>query len=654
MLASFVSCAALSCGDDAGSSDNQAAAYKTIIVPNMSTDVEISKTGTAKLSVIALSASGTSAGLGLVGETIQWGIEKDNASIALSETSVKTTYGGIAAAEVRGTGVAGNFTVIASSPGAPNKISFNIRIAETKTETQSGNLRVKTVYNDVAEIANYSIHIYNSSDFDCDAYNPDNGIEAADVLPKVDAQTAEFADLTPNKSYTVVANGYNASGARVASGCVDYGTTVYNKQWTEATVYLNMFDLNFNTTYHVRSYFDWGDIASGLGTVGKFVSYIGDFGNNPSQAVYDLVIKTLKSSLGKIAAGGLDAVLKASGIKDHLLLQLNSYLVDNATACRVGNFACQLRSILRSMEFMGEINIQKAGKVELKGNNSYDGMAMYWRDGCKTDKDGYYIDPSCGRMALTTKDLETEKQISFLEGSWTGSLANGYDKVSIEAHDLELEYGKIATYAIYFVILPKLANGATTFEEAIAHWMSCPLIAAYLKNSLDKTCVGVRVSGSCIGVELSVTNEQALEWCNAAAKGVTEMLDFASASITLKNAKARISVSGTAKLRDTNADNMSDDIVDGKWSGSMTITTMDESHNTKTATTAVDGMWTAYNAKNVKIGEGDAIYCTNKKVSGDASDLLCAYPPVDMKSVFSSSNVCEHYIKCIEAAEKNE
>ncbi len=132
------------------------------------------------------------------------------------------------------------------------------------------------------------------------------------------------------------------------------------------------------------------------------------------------------------------------------------------------------------------------------------------------------------------------------------------------------------------------------------------------------------------------------------------MLDFASANITLKNAKARISVSGTAKLRDTNADNLSDDIVDGKWSGSMTITTMDESRNTKTATTAVDGIWTAYNAKNVKIGEGDAIYCTNEKGSGDASDRLCAYPPIDMKSVFSSSNVCEHYIKCIKAAEKDD
>ena len=604
--------------------------WSFLLIPNMATDVEIASKGTGKLSVMAVSTDGDNAGEGVVGQSVSWGVETKQSSLSLGSSATSTKEGGIASVNIRGLGVAGNATVIASSKIAPKTVSFNVRVLDLPI----GNLRVNASYNGLANVENYSVHLYDYRDLHCGMYDPRTGTDADEYLPHVDAQTADFIGLSPDNMYTVVVSGFSPDGAKVASGCVDYGTDVFENQTTNVNVYLDTIDLSLNTTYRARSYFDLGDVANALGTVGQFVNAIAKFADNPAKELYDLLFTLIKEYVGG-AGTLLEKVLKWTNLETELVNYLNSLLTQNKTVCQVGNFACQIRSIIRTMEFMGDLEIERVGQVELRGHNAYDGMAVYWRGGCKTDGNGDYADPSCGRYPLSTKQLNLSQDIYFLEGSWSGSLANGYDKISIESHALSLEYGKIAVFLINNVVLPKLAGGAKNFPDAIAYWINCTAVGEWLADKLTISWLGINVSKA-----------QATGWCKSAASAVGSGLGFLAAMGELQKANSNVEISGTAYVDDTNADNAVDDIVDGKWSGSMTISTTDADGNAVTTTTGVRGIWSAYNAENVKIGEGeDDIYCTTPKSEKDSDDQVCGYPAVDINSLVSS-NMCKKFIEC--------
>lgn len=602
--------------------------WKTILIPNMATDVEIANTGVSKLSVMAISIGEETAGEGVVGELIRWGIETNRESLSLGSSSSQTREGGVASVSIRGLGIPNDVTVVAQSQNAPKNVRFNVKVSDLPV----GNLAVKANYNGLAPVENYSIHIYDSKDFYCGYYDPKVGVTADALFPPVDESFAEFKGLSPTQNYTIVVNGYSAQGAKVASGCLDSGTQVFENQTTNVNVYLDTIDLSLNTTFRARSYFDLGDVANALGTVGQFVKYVTDFADNPAQVLYDLIKDAIGGAvtggIGGAVTGGIDVVLEATGLKDKLFNYLNGLLRQNKTVCQVGNFACQIRNIIRTMEFMGDLEIQRAGQVELRGHNAYDGLAVYWRGGCKTDSQGNYVDPTCGRYPLSTKQLDLAEDIYFLEGSWSGSIANGYDKISIESHELNLEYGKIAVFLINNVVLPKLAGGAKNFPDAIAYWINCDAVGQWLSD------------------RLTTTKEEATGWCKSASNTLGSALGFLTAMGELQKANSNVEISGTALVIDTNADNVVDDIHSGRWSGSMTINTSDDAGNPVTTTTAVRGIWSAYNAENVKTGEGeDEIYCSTPKSDKDSADQVCGYPTIDINSLVSS-NMCKKYIEC--------
>ena len=612
--------------------------WKTILIPNMATDVEIANTGVSKLSVMAISIGEETAGEGVVGELIRWGIETNRESLSLGSSSSQTREGGVASVSIRGLGIPNDVTVVAQSQNAPKNVRFNVKVSDLPV----GNLAVKANYNGLAPVENYSIHIYDSKDFYCGYDVRRVGVTADAVVPPVDESVAEFEGLSATQSYAIVVNGYSAQGAKVASGCLDSGTQVFENQTTNVNVYLDTIDLSLNTTFRARSYFDLGDVANALGTVGQFVKYVTDFADNPTQVLYDLLFDIIKEAIGGTISGGIDTILNATGLKEKLFNYLNGLLIQNKTVCQVGNFACQIRNIIRTMEFMGDLEIQRAGQVELRGHNAYDGLSVYWRGGCETDKQGNYVDPTCGRYPLTTKQLKLDTDIYFLEGTWSGSLANGYDKISIESHELKLEYGKIAVFLINNVVLPKLAGGAKSFPEAIAYWINCTAVGQWLSETLT-FCVNIPLVGKkCV----TVTPEQATGWCKSASNTLGSALGFLTAMGELQKANSNVEISGTALVIDTNADNVVDDIHSGRWSGSMTINTSDDAGNPVTTTTAVRGIWSAYNAENVKTGEGeDEIYCSTPKSGKDSADQVCGYPTIDINSLVSS-NTCKKYIEC--------
>lgn len=614
-------------GDDP-TDDPSESGWGALLLPAMATDVELANDGYTRIKVMLVSTKGDDAGEGMVGKKVYWGVETGSESVSLDVTSSSTKDGGVAQAIVRSRQVMGQATVVASSKFAPKPVTFNVDVLDIPT----GSLSVEAIYKGSAPVDHYAIRLYDAEEVSCWNFDYNNGVNADPIADPVDQGFADFKNLTVGRRYSALAYGYGANGVPLAVGCIDSGMNIVENGMTSVTVYLDTVDLDIAKTYHVRSYFDLGDVANALGDVGRFVTQVADFADNPAEVVYDLLINIIKESASGIVASGINTALKVTGLKQKLVDWINNGIASNSGVCKVGLFACQLRSIIRTMEFMGELKIMKSGNVELMGTNAYDGLSVYWRIGCATDAKGNYKDPNCGRMPLTTKQLKLGTAINFLEGTWSGALANGYDKMSIEAHELKLEYGKIAVYLINNVLLPKLAGGAKNFTDAIAYWINCKSISTNFTNWWNdcSLCPGHADVSEISG------------YCKSASGGVASLLGFASAFAQLQKAGSDITISGTAMIADTNADNVADDIQNGRWSGSMTITNVDTKEQ---SSTAVRGIWSAYNMNNVKAGETDAIYCTNPKTSTDSADQLCSYPAIDAGSLISS-NMCSKFIQC--------
>lgn len=614
--------------------------WEAVLLPAMATDIELANKGTTKLAVSLISIKGDDAGEGLVGQKIQWGIETGKESLQLSSSNSTTKEEGQATISIRGTGISGNATVVAASKIAPKQVRFNVAVQEIPT----GSLELSTMYNGHALPVNYVIKLYDGSEVSCarmdlkhDAVmNWRTETEAEPLLDPVDSNYAKFSDLSTEMSYAAVAYGFAENGAPVAVGCLDSGIDIFANQTTSGTIYLDTIDLNPVTTYHVRSYFDLGDVVSELGSVGKFINMIGNFANDPAGMVYEYLFKYIKESVG-LAASAVKWLLDTFGLSAKLTGYLNGLIGDNATMAKIGLFACQFRDIVRLMEFMGEIEMEKTGQIELRGKDAYDGFAVYWRIGC-----GNSDDPNCGRIPITSKQLGLDETINFLEGTWEGSLANGYDKISIENHELKLYYGKILVYLFNNVLIPRITNyNANSFESLLAYWIKADSIAKWISDNLKW--------GGIFGVgAFSFSFEETKGFVNSVMSILSGVFGFGTAYLELQSAGSEITLSGTGFLEDTNADNFVDIIRDGKWSGSMVIQTKTQVDNgnggtTQTSvstTTAVKGIWSGYNLRNVIDSEG--MYCTYEKLPTDSSDQVCSYPKINTKELVSS-NMCQKY-----------
>ncbi len=600
--------------------------WEVVLVPAMVTDVEIANKGLANLRVQLVSiVDDETLSEGVADQSVEWGIENDSTLVSVRPSQTFTDENGIANVSVVAGAVEGNATVIASNERAPKPVKFNIAVGPIPT----GNMRVIASYSGYAPVRNYSIRLYDKKEVDCSLFDATH-LPTAEPLMTVDSPYATFQNLSIEGNYSAVAYGYAENGAMVALGCTITGTKIIEDQTSEVYVPMKTIDLDPTTTYHVRSYFDFGDIVSSLGSVGKMISMITNFAANPGGTLFDIlwndiIVTAIDQALPSAISWGLTKIIELSGLDDTVANWLNGYIKENSTACKIGLFGCQLRNIVRTMELTGDLSIEKLGDLELKGTNAYSGLSVYWRIGCENSPD-----PNCGRYHYSMDSLNLGTQVNVLEGSWNGSLSNGYDRIAIESHDLAMYYGRLVTFLINNVLLPRIANGATNFNDAIANWINCSSMAKWLDENIYIDVYLWKWEG--------ISYATGLSWCKSLSSTLGSVLNFASSMATLQKLNSNVSISGSGLMKDTSLDNVVDIIDNGRWNGSMTLTTKNDDGSTTTTSTAVMGIWSAYNKKN----DG---YCTYEKTASDSDDQLCAFPPIDT-SALVTGGLCDEYAKC--------
>lgn len=608
--------------------------WEVVLVPAMVTDVDIANKGSAKLRVQLVSiVDDDTISEGVADQPIDWAIEDNVNLVTLKNRLSFTNELGVADITVTAGTEEGDVRIIVSNDRSPKPVYFNVSVGPVPT----GNMRVVASYTGYAPIVNYSVRLYDSKDVDCSYFGPDD-LPTAEPLMTADSSYTTFQNLSIEGNYTAVAYGYAENGAMVALGCISSGTKINENDTTEVYISMKTIDLNPASTYHVRSYFDFGDIVSSLGSVGKMVAMITNFAANPGATLYDIlwndiIATAISSVLPSWVPGGISKVLEWTGVDAKIAGWLNDFVTSNATGCKIGLFGCQLRNIVRTMELTGDLSIQKVGDLQLNGKNAYSGLSVYWRIGCENS-----TDPNCGRYHYSMDSLDLGTQVNVLEGSWNGSLSNGYDRISIESHDLAMYYGKLVMFIINDILLPRIAGGAHNFNDAIANWINCNSMATWLADNLVLTVPDWVPFWGGDSIWDGPGWSKAYGWCTSLSSTLGGLLNFASSMATLQKLNSNVSISGSGILKDTSLDNVVDIIEQGRWNGSMTLTTKNDDGTSTTTSTAVMGIWSAYN----KLNDG---YCTYEKTSTDASDQICAFPLIDT-SVLVQDGLCAKYAEC--------
>lgn len=412
-------------------------------------------------------------------------VEEESVGGRLAVDTVVTNEDGLAGVRLSSGGTAGRILVRAYSSCA-NPIDIEVEVLELPT----GNLRVGFNYpfRDLYDVAPVEVHLFMADTIRCSEiargelpYGEFATEEAGNVLLSVD-----FPSLQVDQEYTVLALGRGDFGERAAHGCVD-SVFVRDGRTTELTVDLFLLPLNPAGDYDVLSHWDFRDAISESGEVGAMIVEILDIFEDPGRGLVGFLLDIVEDFVGGIISWAIDLFFDLTGLDDLIADLINDLIDDSPFLSDIVTIGRDLRAIIAELEVISILSIGKLGsEYEVFGADRWIGLALYWRLGCEPE-DG----PECGRLPITLED----GSLGLLRGDWTGRVV-GYDRLDIDRHPIDFEYGRLILYVLEYVVLPAITGdpGPVTLEDLMSSILNCPGIGDAIAGDGDCLCA----LGACV------------------------------------------------------------------------------------------------------------------------------------------------------------
>lgn len=125
------------------------------------------------------------------------------------------------------------------------------------------------------------------------------------------------------------------------------------------------------------------------------------------------------------------------------------------------------------------------------------------------------------------------------------------DKVTVQAHDMPIQYGGFLAKALNEVIVPMIDGNATSLNDLLQQRVDCAAVGQSMSNAIGLGSASFW-EGAC-NTGLSA----------AANAVIDQLIDIDQrAQVTLK-------ITGTARMQETNGDRKVDSLTQGKWSGAI-------------------------------------------------------------------------------------
>ena len=435
---------------------------RCVLIPSVGGDVFVGVESAVQIGAYQYSIE---TGLPMAEERLRFVIvEEESVAGRLSSENVRSNADGLAAVRLSAGATSGNIKVRVFSPCA-NSIDIDVEVLELPT----GNLRVGFNYpfRDLYDVAPIDVRLYIADEIRCSEITRGEvppgeilGAEARDT-----SATHTFESLPVDQEFTVLATGRGEHGERAAHGCAD-SVFVRDGRTNDLTVDLFLIPLDPVGDYDVLSHWDFREAIAESGEVGRMIVDILDIFEDPGRGLLDFLMDLIEDFVGGIISFAIDFFLDITGLDDVIADAINGIIESSPFLSDIVTIGRDLRAIIAELEVIEELNIGKLGSdYEVFGVDRWTGLALYWRLGCE-EEDG----PDCGRIPI---ELDTV-DLGLLRGDWTGRVV-GYDRLDIDRHPIDFEYGRLILYVLEYLVLPAITGDdpPVTLSDLMSSIINC-------------------------------------------------------------------------------------------------------------------------------------------------------------------------------------
>jgi len=460
-----------------------------LLCPNP--DEEVTVTERLSLSAMVLRAAPDPEGgytfEPVTGATVRFNIEEETVPESdydrarLMSASVFTDDSGKASVDLMAGSAPTDLVVRVRADGATNECEINVRVIERPI----GHIKAVVQYDGPVPLSKVDLYLMDGSRSRC-PYNPSwvpmNEEASASVRQSGDAVVfGPFHESPPNgppAEYPIWARAkirVNDLETIGAGGCVD-GITIRGGETVVVSVPLMLARLSVVGRYDMVSHYNWTTAIPG--TVGEVMRRLDQAFNDTGNFLVDMVQLFLDEYLSDVIEFVAEVVswvleqfqpLIAAWINDWVQHDAPAWLQHFLT---IGQDIMQVAS---NLEVLSRITFDKGGnRFRFNGQEVWKGVALYWRVDCEQD-----APPDCGRYEIS---IEPDSPLGLILADFEAEV-DSFNKLRILEHGIELRYGRLILFVLNELILPRIADGAHSLEEALVHAVDCSHLADSVERS---------------------------------------------------------------------------------------------------------------------------------------------------------------------------
>jgi hypothetical protein len=521
-----------------------------VIVPAGDTDKTVPISGEVELGVLLFNQEGDM----VSGEAVEFEILEDAGEATLTASRTVTDASGYARVTFYAGPDVREYRVQARHAQARRAVEFTV----SAEDLPAGDLSVRFDYQGPVALDQVEVYLVSQPTW-CDSpyylSPPDDVVLSQNGLAINDAFQAR--GLLAGSRYAVVVRARTQTlGVLAAAGCT--GDIRINEDETRSvTVSLLLLPLDPSGRYDMINHYDFTDAIPG--TVGQVVEglvrFFGDANHEREIGglIFDAVEVLAREAAGAI--GGLVIDLIRNWVEGDLNRLINDY-IDNDGPEWMRDFftiGSDLISVVSNMEVISDMTLSKArSDGTFEGSQSWIGLAFYWRLDCQGNPD-----PACGRHAFTMDDLvQGANGINLVFGQFTGRI-HSYNQGVINLHTMDLQYGRLVMFLLNNLLLPRIANGATSLSQALLNLANCPGFANRLTGGRDY----LRLGG------INIVRRSTIEgWCTSAMSAAGSAAGLIIGGLEVDT---HMDLQGELVFIEETDDLTVDKIAEGRWWGSI-------------------------------------------------------------------------------------
>ncbi len=442
------------------------------------------------------------------------------------------------------------YTLRAHVEGASQSAEVDIHVLEAP----EGDLLVQLVYQGSLPLHQIQVYLHPAGYYQCGQYNP------VSPWPSTWQKTApsptsgvRFEDLPAGTRYIAYVTAQGPNGSRAAYGCAD---AIYIEPDTTqpATVELYTLVLNPAGLYDMEAVFNFTGAIPG--EVGRIIDLVVNLFYSPGDFAFDLIDLVIDYYFGQAIGQIVDWVVGL--FRNYLVDFMNNWLLNESPDWVQDFFVIgqDLTQIIGRLTLLANLRIAKVmNEQTVNGQENWVGLALYWRLGCPDQGDPDY-DPDCGRLDLTLEDIQnTQFPLDLITGHWVGNI-NNFDRLSIDPHGIQLNYGRLILFVINEILLPWINPNYHSLTDLVLGVVNC--------QGLANGIVGDLLSN------LGVDRDDVRDFCT---NSITTIVNPIIMIVYGLGADSNLRLYGYATLVDHDDNLVVDEIVDGAFVGHIEMGT---------------------------------------------------------------------------------